>query len=336
MVLLVLITAVASALLDNVTTVLLIAPVTLLVCERLDINPVPFLIAEVLRLQHRRRRHAGRRPAEHHHRQPGGPVVQRLSDPHGASWRSSRWSPSSRAAAAVPRRFAVHPDRVAERDVAERTRGDPRYPAAGQVRRRAVRWSSPRFIGQSGHPHRTLSRRAARCRRAGPDLRVDRIDYLASVEWETLLFFAGLFILVGALVKTGVIAESGAAGSRRDRRGPAVGDDADSRGLRGAFGHHRQHPVCRHDDPCGRGPGRDHPRSRSCAGHVVGAGDWSGFRRQPDRRWRQRQCRDARDRRPRGLSDRVLGVHPKRRGDDGADDRRGRPVPVVALLRFRL
>ena len=48
MILLVLITAVASSLLDNVTTVLLIAPVTLLVCDRLDINPVPFLIAEVL------------------------------------------------------------------------------------------------------------------------------------------------------------------------------------------------------------------------------------------------------------------------------------------------
>ena len=48
MVLLVLITAVASAMLDNVTTVLLIAPVTLLVCERLGVKPVPFLIAEVL------------------------------------------------------------------------------------------------------------------------------------------------------------------------------------------------------------------------------------------------------------------------------------------------
>ena len=47
MILLALITAGASALLDNVTTVLLIAPVTLLVCERLAINPVPFLIAEV-------------------------------------------------------------------------------------------------------------------------------------------------------------------------------------------------------------------------------------------------------------------------------------------------
>ena len=43
-----LITAVASAFLDNVTTVLLIAPVTLLVCDRLGISPVPFLIAEVM------------------------------------------------------------------------------------------------------------------------------------------------------------------------------------------------------------------------------------------------------------------------------------------------
>ena len=30
--------------------------------------------------------------------------------------------------------------------------------------------------------------------------------YLAGVEWETLLFFAGLFIMIGALVHTGVIA----------------------------------------------------------------------------------------------------------------------------------
>ena len=46
MILLVLVTAVASALLDNVTTVLLVAPVTLLVCDRLAIGPAPFLMAE--------------------------------------------------------------------------------------------------------------------------------------------------------------------------------------------------------------------------------------------------------------------------------------------------
>jgi Na+/H+ antiporter NhaD/arsenite permease-like protein len=34
---------------------------------------------------------------------------------------------------------------------------------------------------------------------------LSRDFYLSSVEWETLLFFAGLFIMVGALVRTGVI-----------------------------------------------------------------------------------------------------------------------------------
>ena len=48
MVILIVVTGVVSAALDNVTTVLLVAPVTLLVCDRLGVPPVPFLIAEVL------------------------------------------------------------------------------------------------------------------------------------------------------------------------------------------------------------------------------------------------------------------------------------------------
>ena len=41
-------TAFLSAFLDNVTTVLLMAPVTLLVAAELKLNPVPFLIPEIL------------------------------------------------------------------------------------------------------------------------------------------------------------------------------------------------------------------------------------------------------------------------------------------------
>lgn len=44
----VLVTAFTSAFLDNVTTVLLMAPVTISIAKELDINPVPFLIAEVI------------------------------------------------------------------------------------------------------------------------------------------------------------------------------------------------------------------------------------------------------------------------------------------------
>ncbi|MBT3190391.1 MAG: ArsB/NhaD family transporter, partial [Anaerolineae bacterium] len=48
LILLSLITAVSSALLDNVTTVILIAPVTLFVASTLRVSPIPFLIAEIL------------------------------------------------------------------------------------------------------------------------------------------------------------------------------------------------------------------------------------------------------------------------------------------------
>ena len=43
-----LITAISSSLLDNVTTVLLIAPVTIVISDTLKINPIPFLMTEIL------------------------------------------------------------------------------------------------------------------------------------------------------------------------------------------------------------------------------------------------------------------------------------------------
>ena len=48
MILLVFATAFLSAFLDNVTTILLVAPVTLLVCNELGVPPVPFLMAETM------------------------------------------------------------------------------------------------------------------------------------------------------------------------------------------------------------------------------------------------------------------------------------------------
>lgn len=48
MLILALITAVGSALLDNVTIIILIAPVTLFIAASLQVSPIPFLLAEVL------------------------------------------------------------------------------------------------------------------------------------------------------------------------------------------------------------------------------------------------------------------------------------------------
>lgn len=42
------ITAIASALLDNVTTVLLIVPVTISICKILEISPIPFFVTEIM------------------------------------------------------------------------------------------------------------------------------------------------------------------------------------------------------------------------------------------------------------------------------------------------
>lgn len=42
------ITAVSSALLDNVTTILLIVPVTLVITDSLELSPIPFLVPEIL------------------------------------------------------------------------------------------------------------------------------------------------------------------------------------------------------------------------------------------------------------------------------------------------
>lgn len=42
------ITCAISMLLDNVTTVLLMAPITITLCEDLDLNPVPILMAIVV------------------------------------------------------------------------------------------------------------------------------------------------------------------------------------------------------------------------------------------------------------------------------------------------
>lgn len=48
LIILAVVTALLAAFLDNVTTVVLIAPVTFFIASRLQMNPVPFLIAEIL------------------------------------------------------------------------------------------------------------------------------------------------------------------------------------------------------------------------------------------------------------------------------------------------
>jgi Na+/H+ antiporter NhaD/arsenite permease-like protein len=51
---------------------------------------------------------------------------------------------------------------------------------------------------------------------------MERSDYLANVEWDTLLFIVGLFIMVGALLKTGVIKHLGEMAANATGGSPLV------------------------------------------------------------------------------------------------------------------
>ncbi|WP_024805680.1 ArsB/NhaD family transporter [Nocardia sp. BMG51109] len=204
MILLTLITAVASAFLDNVTTVLLIAPVTLLVCERLDINPVPFLIAEVLASNI-------------------GGAATLIGDPPNIII-------GSRAGLAF-NDFLVHMAPLVVLELIVFTlvlpllfRGsfsvDPERAedVMSLNEREAIR--DPRllikcglvlagvFAGFVGHSVFHVDPSVVALLGAGVLVLISGVpqqDYLSAVEWETLLFFAGLFVMIGALVKTGVI-----------------------------------------------------------------------------------------------------------------------------------
>lgn len=204
MILLTLITAVASALLDNVTTVLLIAPVTLLVCDRLGIRAAPFLIAEVLASNI-------------------GGAATLIGDPpniiiasrSGLSFNDFlvHMAPIVVLELAVftlilPRLFRgsfdAEPDRIAEvmaLDEREAIR-DRRLLIECGVVLLAV------FTGFVGHSVLHVDPSVVALLGAGVLVLIsgtEPADYLSGVEWETLLFFAGLFVMVGALVKTGVV-----------------------------------------------------------------------------------------------------------------------------------
>jgi len=204
MVMLVTITAVASALLDNVTTVLLIAPVTFLVCERLALPVAPYLIAEVMASNI-------------------GGTATLVGDPPNIII-------ASRAGLTF-NDFLIHLAplvvilmivfigmcRVMFRDA---FRYDPER-AADIMRlneREAIH--DPKLLVQSLvvlavviaafvlHPVLHYEPSVVALLGAGLLVAATRVtveEAIREVEWPTLVFFMGLFIMVGALVNTGVI-----------------------------------------------------------------------------------------------------------------------------------
>lgn len=204
LVLLLVITAIASAFLDNVTTVVLMAPVTLLVCDRLGLPPVPFLIAEALASNI-----GGTATLV------GDPPNIIIASRAGLSFAdflvhlapivvvilvlflvAIRWQARSALVGdgTGPEALLALNEREAITDL--------------PLLRRSLLVLGGVLGGFVLHGWLHLEPAVVALLGAAVLAAVSRVEpgnYLATVEWETLAFFAGIFVVVGALVKTGVV-----------------------------------------------------------------------------------------------------------------------------------
>jgi len=199
-------TAVLSAFLDNLTTVLLMVPITFLLADALDVDPIPLVIIEIIASNI-------------------GGTATLIGDPPniiiaGATGLSFsefivNLAPIAALAFIVVTpllylayrpRLRVAPDareRVMELD-AERSIED----------RDELKRTVPILVGTIVlfFVHKAVGLEPATVALAGATVmllvtRQSLEKALAGIEWPTLFFFIGLFVMVGALEETGAIAE---------------------------------------------------------------------------------------------------------------------------------
>jgi Na+/H+ antiporter NhaD/arsenite permease-like protein len=199
-------TALLSAFLDNLTTVLLMVPITFLLADTLDIDPLPLVIIEIITSNI-------------------GGTATLIGDPPnimiaGATGLSfveflTNLAPIAAVTFAVVTgtlylwfrsRLQIHPDaraRIMELDAA-RSIEDP------EELKRAL----PVLIGTIllFFVHKPLHLEPATVAMLGATVLLlvttqPLESALAGIEWPTLFFFIGLFVLVGALEETGAIGE---------------------------------------------------------------------------------------------------------------------------------
>lgn len=202
----VLLTAVASAFLDNVTTVLLITPVTLLIADELDIDAIPFLLAEVMASNI-------------------GGTATLIGDPPniiiGSRAHLGFTDFLVHLAPAVLVILAVYMavihllfGRRMKVDEAKRQRllrmDERRLLKDPALARRAL--SVLALVLAAFLLHGTLHLEPATIALAGAAVMLlmipgDPHKPLADVEWTTIFFFIGLFIMVGGIVRVGVIGD---------------------------------------------------------------------------------------------------------------------------------
>lgn len=204
-----LVTAVMSAFLDNVTTVVLLAPVTFFIADRLRTSPVPFLISMILASNI-------------------GGAATLIGDPpniligsaFGKDFNAFLLNMGPAAAAALlaylvaarwlfRRELAAASRALDDDDIARLVAADRRIKDVPLMRKSlAVLGLTVAGFFLS----RPLGLEVATIALAGAIVLMlvtgeDVHEVLRGVEWTTLFFFVGLFILVEGLVQTGIITE---------------------------------------------------------------------------------------------------------------------------------
>ena len=204
MLLFVLLTAVLSAFLDNVTTVLLIGPMTLTVCKLLDVNPIPFFMTEI------RASNIGGTATL-----IGDPPNIMIGSAAGYSFFDFILYDAPAVAiilvailgvfyALYGRKMNVddeHKARIMELDEHAQIKNR-------RLLKQSVVMTALVVVGFMAHGALGLESCIIALGAAGIIMLISGEsieEALSNVEWTTLSFFAGLFVIVGALAETGVI-----------------------------------------------------------------------------------------------------------------------------------
>lgn len=198
------ITAVFSALLDNVTTILLIAPVTMVITDTLKLNPIPFLVPEILAANI-------------------GGTATLIGDPPnimiGSSVGLGFMDFVTNLAPVVLVIFVItlFMIKIIYKDTFHKSKShwelvadlDERRAIKDiKILRKSMLALAITVVGFIVHEHLGLDSSTVALFGGAFLLLVSKLDpeeILLEVEWPTIFFFVALFVLVGALEKVGLI-----------------------------------------------------------------------------------------------------------------------------------
>ena len=204
LVFLIVLVALASAVLDNVTTILLAVPMTIIVCKQLNVNPIPFLLSEVFASNI-----GGASTLV------GDPPNIIIASRAGLSFNDFLIHMAPLAIVAM---FVITPmlvwmfrkelvntaeDRARIHEIDELT-----YLKNPELLKKSLAVLSLVVVGFLAHSAIHAEPSVIALLGAGLLIAISGlkpVDYIQDVEWGTLVFFAGLFVMVGALVNVGAL-----------------------------------------------------------------------------------------------------------------------------------